>query len=590
MTIMRLPGLDLFGLALLNSIWQMGLLNLLYLIIAGRDTRYSAAFRHNLAICLSVAGTVWFLSGFISPLEYLPRLSLQSGQEGSSSGSNFFRKWAVVYGDRLILLLSWLYLIILLLRTTFFLGRMLRKWSRPGSPLVLPELAAEWAGFMEQCRRDMKIRRKVVLQWMTGPGMAFTSGFFRPVVFFPLALLTRLSTSQVEAILVHELAHIRRNDYLTHLWISFFHFVFYFNPFARFLFEVVSREREQACDDLVLCRAYPATAYAQALMTLEQFRQSQISIALGAAGDRPRQLADRIRRICGLPAIPAGGRPLINRLACLALFVTLVYAVSPALTKRFIPSSAIRSATIRSATIRNTEFRPTWPDIAVQPKTIDNLKTCPPVVATGPSIRLTILPCKPTMPPTVATDRILEDEKVPGEDAVVSNVEESRADMSADSSAEEIKILETNEEADDWDQAFASGRQIRNFSYRNPLAPPPPPALKGSLPYIPSSSFEYSVADSVPVIALQSLRENKPAVLQLLAQWKAFQWQQNLSRALEAQYRKLKQAGSRQLKGMPAEKGELKKALHQLEIQMKTRKAEIDRISAQLAEGPVIYI
>jgi hypothetical protein len=105
-----------------------------------------------------------------------------------------------------------------------------------------------------------------------------------------------LTTEQLEAILLHELAHIKRHDFLINVIQSFIETVFFFNPFTWKLSDLIRREREYCCDDLVISENGSARAYAHALAQLEEVRFSRSTLVLSLAADK-NQLLHRIKRI-----------------------------------------------------------------------------------------------------------------------------------------------------------------------------------------------------------------------------------------------------------------------------------------------------
>jgi hypothetical protein len=153
--------------------------------------------------------------------------------------------------------------------------------------------------YVETIAQRMGLRRKVNI-WLSdlvdGP---LTLGFYKPIILFPLALINQLSMEQVEAIILHELAHIRRNDYVINLVISWLGIIFFFNPFARMLIREIRKEREHCCDDLVLQFQYEPHTYASALLALERSRFEGSALVLAAAGTSRQLLLERVKRISG---------------------------------------------------------------------------------------------------------------------------------------------------------------------------------------------------------------------------------------------------------------------------------------------------
>ena len=95
------------------------------------------------------------------------------------------------------------------------------------------------------------------------------TGFVKPLILLPVSLSTHLSACEVESILLHELAHIKRNDYLVNLLQQVISVMLFFNPFNRLINRIISQERENSCDDLVVEKTGKPLIYAQALLKLE---------------------------------------------------------------------------------------------------------------------------------------------------------------------------------------------------------------------------------------------------------------------------------------------------------------------------------
>ena len=123
-------------------------------------------------------------------------------------------------------------------------------------------------------------------------------GWWRPVILLPIAALANLSPGQVEAILAHELAHIRRHDYLVNLLQSVVETLLFYHPAVWWLSGRVRAEREDACDDIAVTVCGDRAEYAAALATLETRRGPDYAPALAAAHG---SLVTRIRRILHVP-------------------------------------------------------------------------------------------------------------------------------------------------------------------------------------------------------------------------------------------------------------------------------------------------
>jgi GWxTD domain-containing protein len=119
-------------------------------------------------------------------------------------------------------------------------------------------------------------------------------GYLRPVILFPAGLLAGMPTGQIESILIHELAHIRRRDYLANLLQTVVEGFLFYHPAVWWISSVIRTERENCCDDLVVATSGNAHEYATALTALEENRWSANQAALAATGG---VLMKRVRRL-----------------------------------------------------------------------------------------------------------------------------------------------------------------------------------------------------------------------------------------------------------------------------------------------------
>ncbi|HLZ85614.1 MAG TPA: M56 family metallopeptidase [Puia sp.] len=274
------------GWTLLNSLWQMGLLWLTWLALTRIFSQAASRFRHGLALALLAFGALGSVVTFFSA--YL----FDDGGFGVSRAIGFGT------GNRITLVLPYcssLYLLILggLLIRYSHQYLYSRRLTRAG----LSKIPAEFRVFVTSISRRMGIRPAVNVSLSALVDVPMTMGFWKPVILFPVAMISQLSTQQVEAILVHELAHIRRNDYLLNFGVTVIGLLFFFNPFTRMLIHQLQREREHCCDDEVLQFDYDPHAYVSALLSLaRQHRQARVALAATGAGGE-QLLLQRARKI-----------------------------------------------------------------------------------------------------------------------------------------------------------------------------------------------------------------------------------------------------------------------------------------------------
>lgn len=160
---------------------------------------------------------------------------------------------------------------------------------------VLP-IDAVWEKHLERLTARLRIPRKVQLLISTHIQVPVMIGFLKPLILLPVAMFNNLTAEQLEAILLHELAHIKRNDYLLNIFQSIVETILFFNPFIWWITKNIRLEREHCCDDLVIASQVQPLQYAKALVALEEYRLTVNALAMAAA-DNKQHLFHRIKRI-----------------------------------------------------------------------------------------------------------------------------------------------------------------------------------------------------------------------------------------------------------------------------------------------------
>lgn len=153
---------------------------------------------------------------------------------------------------------------------------------------------------LDVLRRKMGIPRFVDLRLSRRIMNPLTAGVLRPWILLPVTALTSLSPEQLEVVLAHELAHIRRSDYLWNLLQTVIETLFFFHPAVWWISRRVREERELCCDDMAVATCADPALYAAALLRLEEERKSQLRLAMALDGHQSRAgLRARILRILG---------------------------------------------------------------------------------------------------------------------------------------------------------------------------------------------------------------------------------------------------------------------------------------------------
>ena len=131
-------------------------------------------------------------------------------------------------------------------------------------------------------------------------------GYLKPVVLLPLGALNGVPAQQMEAILVHELAHIKRRDYLVNLLQSVLEVIFFYHPVVWWLSNNIRIERENICDDIAITITGNTMEFAKALTNIQEMNLGSPALAAGLSGKNKNRLVNRIRRIVGKPNVKPG--------------------------------------------------------------------------------------------------------------------------------------------------------------------------------------------------------------------------------------------------------------------------------------------
>ncbi|HXI44472.1 MAG TPA: GWxTD domain-containing protein [Bryobacteraceae bacterium] len=173
-----------------------------------------------------------------------------------------------------------------------------------------------WQERLAGLRAQLRLSRPIHLLESCLVDAPMVLGHFRPVILMPIGLLAGLPAGQIEAILLHELAHIRRYDYLVNVLQRSVEGLLFYHPAIWWMSRVIRAERENCCDDVAVAMSGNAHEYAVALATLEQNRWSGREPAVAATGGN---LVKRIRRLL-YPQSPIGAwTPLFGAVILMAI-------------------------------------------------------------------------------------------------------------------------------------------------------------------------------------------------------------------------------------------------------------------------------
>jgi len=290
------------GWTLVHSLWEGACVALALAIVLGvarsSRVRYAAACAAMLALLIGFGATLYrLMPREISRPPAVHALSLPANPDFDDRPvANNRTPWDASE------LLPWL-APIWLAGVFLFQLRCLVSWAAAGRLRKVGVCGAsfEFVERLDDLRGRLRISRPVTLLESCFAEVPVVIGHLRPVILMPVGLLAGLPVAQVEAILLHELAHIRRADYLVNLMQTLVEGLLFYHPAAWWISGVIRAERENCCDDLVVLTNGGAHEYARALAALAENRWTMREAAMAATGGN---LVKRIRRLLSQPEGP----------------------------------------------------------------------------------------------------------------------------------------------------------------------------------------------------------------------------------------------------------------------------------------------
>ncbi|HMR92092.1 MAG TPA: M56 family metallopeptidase [Chitinophagaceae bacterium] len=284
--------LQALGWAVLNSLWQMALLWILYQLIFLCFNQARPGFKASLASLFLFAGFGWFIATFISLLYSFS----WSGYDfsGFLSPDTVQQSWLI----NMLPAATLVYLALLVFPIANFIRNY--RYVQVLRTTGLSKAGVQWRIFAKDIAARMGIKQPVKV-WMSElVHSPVTIGYLKPIILLPVAAVSQLTPAQTEAVLLHELAHIRRYDFLINLCCRIIRTILYFNPFVRAFSQMLEKERERHCDEMVVQFQYDRHSYAAALLLLEQSAHARQRLAMAAAAGKKNELLHRVESILGI--------------------------------------------------------------------------------------------------------------------------------------------------------------------------------------------------------------------------------------------------------------------------------------------------
>jgi GWxTD domain-containing protein len=291
--LVRTPVAKALGWTLIHFLWEGALIAALIGVgltlcrPASARTRYGLACFGLLAMLAAFAVTLAVLwpaavPGLVAPVPH--------GLRAAPPGADAFPSPPAAPTDWLPWIVPFWVAGVLAFYVRMAGGWLTAERLRQRGTMPAPE---EWQGRLRALTVRLRVTRPVILLESCLAETPVLIGFLRPAILIPAGLVTGIAPQQLEAILLHELAHIRRHDYAVNAMQSLVEGLLFYHPAVWWLSNVARAERENCCDDWVVALDGDAMGYAAALAALEE-RRSVGDPALAATGGN---LMKRVRRL-----------------------------------------------------------------------------------------------------------------------------------------------------------------------------------------------------------------------------------------------------------------------------------------------------
>jgi TonB family protein len=274
------------GWCLLHFVWQAALVGVSYAIaraiLPRGNPRYLAAMAAMVLLAVLPIATGWHEFGVLTapPADPVDVMVVGASAMASSAAAPVQPGWLAPLRIALPwLVLGWGCGVALLVLRVF------RQWRGLRALVRVAETLPAWQERARRLALDLGLRRAVRVLASVRIATPTLVGWVRPVVVVPLAMLARMPTAQVDLILAHEFAHLRRLDHLANLFQVVVETLLFYHPVVHWISRDARNERELCCDALALqVTGARRRDFVAALAGLEEFRTDHADLALAASG------------------------------------------------------------------------------------------------------------------------------------------------------------------------------------------------------------------------------------------------------------------------------------------------------------------
>jgi beta-lactamase regulating signal transducer with metallopeptidase domain len=342
MSLLTIRLSEMIGLTILHSLWQITMLWVVLIALLSLWPKASSAVRYTLAIStlvlsvLTTAATAiyeWQSHATIEAISVLPNGTTQTLAIEYSTATQTLLSRITDAVNTSVPVFAWLWcagLVVMSARfggSFFYLGTLRAQEN-------IEAISPVWKQELKRLSGVVGLRCEVAIATSARVSSPLTLGSISPIILLPAGLLSGLSTAQIEAILVHELYHIKRRDYLINICQALVEVILFYHPAIWHINNIIREERENCCDDQTLAFCGDAITYARALTQIQEINTlTKPTLTMSATGPNAGNFSNRIKRLFNIYPNPAQARSKgIFAIGFLIVYFCIVLASAKVLT------------------------------------------------------------------------------------------------------------------------------------------------------------------------------------------------------------------------------------------------------------------
>lgn len=375
-----------FAWTMIHSLWQCAIVAAVLAVSLRVSRNHNAGLRYiqgilALTVCVLISAITFsrYYSG-ITGIDYAVK-AFETGLEIAYSGGLWEKTYVFVNANLNYILFFW---------TLGFLFQFCRYSHDFIQALSLKNkdcenVGGEWKTRFDDLAQQVGIAKSVSVRNSQHVSSTCIIGHFKPVILLPVGLLTHLPADQIEALVLHELAHIKRNDYLVNSVQCFVRLLYFFNPAVLWISSKIDVERENACDDIAVEHCGSPKLYARSLTNISELELKLANIL--AANKHGYQILPRVKRLFGTShRLSTGMEKLVSAVCVLFMMLTMNVSAEEFGFLNASPRASTTDTAVNVAEVQEQAWEPVntveapHPDAAAAPGNTPAVEPAPSIV------------------------------------------------------------------------------------------------------------------------------------------------------------------------------------------------------------------